>query len=513
MSDALPQISTSLRTSESKREKRLLFRSDNPVPISSRAFDALLLPDHRPRARYSREGEDLMAAIWPDTVVRRENNLNQIISTHRRDPRGISWCESLYRDRFRQRLPLAFCRFMRERWTLREEHTHIRIGVLPFENLGAGVEREYLSDGLTEETIAMIGQIDPNHFSVIGRTSVMSYKKTTKTLTDIGRELDASYLIEGSLRAEGERLRITCKLIRVRDQLQIWSASYDREPGSLLAFQRELALAIAEQVRLQLSPGRLKALANRQTHNPDAYDLYLRGRYYFNQFAPLATRRSIDYFTQAAASGPRIMRWPGPALPRTLSHPARFRETTAPLALLSRAREAAENALRSDPHLAEGTNILRLLPFVAGLGLGGCREGFSRRPLSQTQTMHSLLACSGYCCRIFVATRRQLPRSDARELDPLNAMNRALILTNRFCRARHRGRNSICARSSHHRSRVFGSGHFQLAQAFIEVAGLRPRSISDLSPRQAGSAGETARPSRCAASTCWSRTPDSAGDA
>jgi len=102
------------------------------------------------------------------------------------------------------------------------------------------------------------------------------YKSTTKSAAEIGRELAADYLVESSLRAEDTRLRVTSTLVRVRDQVQVWSQSYDREPMSLLGLQLELSTAITEQIRLRLSPGRLETLARRQTQSPDAYDLYLR---------------------------------------------------------------------------------------------------------------------------------------------------------------------------------------------------------------------------------------------
>src|SRR6266849_4278666 len=130
--------------------------------------------------------------------------------------------------------------------------SHVTLAVLPFENLGSDPEREYLADGLTEDTIASLGQINPEHLGAIGRTSVMIYKKTTKTLGEIGSELGASYLVESTLRGEGGRFRVTSKLIRVKDQVQVWTASYDGEPASVLNFQRELSAAIAEQIRLRL---------------------------------------------------------------------------------------------------------------------------------------------------------------------------------------------------------------------------------------------------------------------
>ena len=168
----------------------------------------------------------------------------------------------------------------------------ITIAVLPFENLGSDPERQYLADGLAEETGASLAQVDPERLSVKGRT--MSYKGSGKGIDEIGRELSVDYLVASSIRAEGGRLRITAKLIRVRDQEHVWSQTYDREPTSLLSLQQELSTAIAEQIRLRLSSGRVDALGRRQTRSADAYDLYLRGQNFANQRTPPTTRRAIQ---------------------------------------------------------------------------------------------------------------------------------------------------------------------------------------------------------------------------
>ena len=133
----------------------------------------------------------------------------------------------------------------------------------------------------------------------------MAYKRTRKSLAEIGRELDATYLVESSMRSEGGRVRITSRLIRVPDQVQLWSTSYDSEPGSMLEFQREISAAIGERVRLQLSPERLSAIARRQTRNAEAYDLYLRGRYFWNQLSPVTTRRASEFFARATKLDPQ----------------------------------------------------------------------------------------------------------------------------------------------------------------------------------------------------------------
>ena len=162
--------------------------------------------------------------------------------------------------------------------------SRVTLAVLPFENLGSDPEREYLAAGLTEETSASLAQIDPERLSVKGRT--LRYKGTTKTAAEIGRELSVDYLVESSIRAEGGRLRVTATLIRVRDQEHVWSQSYEREPTSLLGLQQELSTAIAEQIRVRLSPDRVGGFGRRQTQNADAYDAYLRGRYLQSRRTP-----------------------------------------------------------------------------------------------------------------------------------------------------------------------------------------------------------------------------------
>src|SRR5580700_1346112 len=222
--------------------KRLLLRKGQPVPLTPKVFDTLLyLVENRGKVI---EKDDLMGAIWPDTAVE-ENNLNQNISTLRR-VLGENRGENRYIATFPGKGYGFIAHVAYASTAPAEGPSRVTLAVLPFENLSADPEREYLADGLTEETIATLGQIDPDHLSVIGRTSVLSYKRTTKSLAKLGRELAAAFLIESSIRAEGGLLRITSRLIRVSDQVQIWSASYDSEPSSMLAFQRELSAAIAE---------------------------------------------------------------------------------------------------------------------------------------------------------------------------------------------------------------------------------------------------------------------------
>jgi len=227
----------------------------------------------------------------------------------------------------------------------------VTLAVLPFENLSGDPDREYLAEGLAEETIASLGQMDPERMRVVGRTSVMAYKGTTKSLAAIGRELGTDYLVESSIRSEGAQLRVTSKLIRVRDQIQLWSQSYDRQPASMLGLQRELSTAIAEQIQLRLSTDRIDAVAQRQTRNAEAFDLYLRGLNFANQRTPPTTQRAIEYFKRATALDPEYaLAWSGLAMAYAASP---INSDAAPLDVWAPARDAARQAVRADPNLAE----------------------------------------------------------------------------------------------------------------------------------------------------------------
>ena len=177
--------------------------------------------------------------------------------------------------------------------------SRVTLAVLPFEYLGSDPEREYLAAGLTEETSASLAQIDLEHLIVKGRT--LGYRGTAKTAAEIGRELSVDYLLESTLRAEGSRLRVTTTLIRVGDQEHVWSRSYDRDPTSLLGLQQELSTSIAEQIRLRLSRDNLREVRQRQTQNPDAYDAYLKGRYFHSRRTPATNALATQEYERAIA--------------------------------------------------------------------------------------------------------------------------------------------------------------------------------------------------------------------
>jgi len=274
--------------------------------------------------------------------------------------------------------------------------------------------------------------------------------------------LDAAYLIESSIRAEGGRLRITSKLIRTRDQVQIWSASYNSEPGSLLTFQQELSAVIAEQIRLRLSSGRIGALARRQTRNAEAYDLYLHGRHYWNQLSPATTKRAIEYFSKATRCDPEYaLAWSGIA-DAVASMP--IHADVSPLEVLPRAREAALQAVRSEPNLAEAQASVGFVKFWLDWDWQGAEAAFRRAvELDANYPLpHRMLGLLNAHCGRHEMGKAAMRR--ARELDPLLAVHQALsaqvaFLGRDFEAAKQFARQAIVIDAE------FWVGSLQLAQA------------------------------------------------
>jgi TolB-like protein/DNA-binding winged helix-turn-helix (wHTH) protein/Tfp pilus assembly protein PilF len=181
----------------------------------------------------------------------------------------------------------------------------VMLAILPFQNLSDDPEQEYFSDGLTEETITDLGQLTPEQLGVIARTSAMAYKHTNKTISQIGHELGVDYILEGSVRRDGEKVRIAAQLIRVQDQTHLWAQSYDRKLPDFLDVQNELAQVISQQVGLRLTPGQKSGLETTRKVDPEAYDLYLKGLYYWNMLTPTGVSQAINYFQEATKRDPK----------------------------------------------------------------------------------------------------------------------------------------------------------------------------------------------------------------
>ena len=177
---------------------------------------------------------------------------------------------------------------------------YVMLAVLPFQNLSGDPSQDYFGDGLTEEVIAQLGALSPDQLGVIARTTSMAYKHTSKSVEQIGSELGVGYVLESSVRRDGNQVRISVQLIRVHDQVHVWARSYDRQISHSIELQEEVAKAVAEQIEVKLSPS-YKGRTNPHHLDAEANEAYLRGRYFWNQFTPEGYRQAISYFQQAIA--------------------------------------------------------------------------------------------------------------------------------------------------------------------------------------------------------------------
>jgi TolB-like protein/DNA-binding winged helix-turn-helix (wHTH) protein len=188
----------------------------------------------------------------------------------------------------------------------------LMLAVLPFDNLTGDSGQDYFSDGLTEEMITQLGQLDPQRLGVIARTSVMHYKNTRQPLAQIAHELGVQYVLEGSVRRDSQRIRIAAQLISTQDQTHLWAREYDRQLTDLLSLQGEIAEAIASEIQTTLRSKEERPVVARsgplspQTYK--AYDLYLQGRYYWNKRTPEGFRQAIESFRQATEQDPAYAR-------------------------------------------------------------------------------------------------------------------------------------------------------------------------------------------------------------
>lgn len=224
------------------------------------------------------------------------------------------------------------------------------LAVLPFTH-ASGAYATDLVAGLHEEVIAALGQIDPERLRVLSRRSTVAYDAAGKSPAQMGRELGVDYLVEGTIREQGANWHLTFTVVNVRDQVHVWSRTFDRDRSSLPDLQTELGRAVAQQIRRRLSPRQDQALVRRQARNPQAYEHYLRGRVLWAKTNRAAIFAAIDEYRQATALDPGYaLAHAGLAdaysvLPITSEVPA--------LDVAGHARQAAIRAVEADGMLAE----------------------------------------------------------------------------------------------------------------------------------------------------------------
>ena len=300
------------------------------------------------------------------------------------------------------------------------------IAVLPFVNLSADPDNEYFSDGITEDIIAQLSKVPD--LKVTSRTSVMQYKNSTKSLREIGTELQAATILEGTVRHAANRVRIVAQLVDSRTDGHIWSETYDRDLTDIFAIQSDVARKIGGALHATLAPTVAANIRRRPTEDFEAYKLYLQGVYHWNKFRPAATQTALELFQQATD------RDPGFALAHAWLANAHFIlalgsgvDPEAPGRAFPNAQAAAERALEIDNTLSDAYATLGIVNFMYDRDWLAAESAFENAtrlvPTSPEPSMKQglFLASAGYHEEGLAAVRTGL------DLDPVSLIVNANI--------------------------------------------------------------------------------------
>ena len=297
--------------------------------------------------------EQLLERLWPDAIVE-DGSLTSHISVLRKvlseGGDGVEFIETLPKRGYRFVAPATLV----DTETRSKDVSRTMLAVLPFENLSEGERYDYFSDGLTEEMITQLARLSPEHLGVIARTSSMQFKSTTKNIAQIGSELGVSHVMEGSVRREGERVRVTAQLIRVSDESHLWAQNYDRALHDVLQVQGEVARAVARETHIQLTAQQSQRIdpSLTRTVDPQAYELYLRGRHFWNRRTEESIRKSIECFEHALRLDHRFASAHDGISDAHTMLACRGMAPTAEAFHMAKA--AARQAVRLEPELGEG---------------------------------------------------------------------------------------------------------------------------------------------------------------
>lgn len=273
-----------------------LRKHNTKLKLHRQSFEVLLMLVEHPGEVVTRE--EVRARLWPEeTFVDFEHSVNTAINKVRQ-----ALSDSPEKPRYIETVPRVGYRFLAPVEKLgAHDGRRVILVVLPFENLSGDPAQEYFSDGLTEETITDLSVLASEQMGIIARTSAMQYKGTKKSIAKIGDELGADYALEGSVRRDGNHVRISAQLIRTRDQTHLWAKNYDRDLQDILAVQDDLGREIARQTHIALTPREAAHAFLTRAWNPEAYDAYLRGRSWFHHLKRAELLKSAECFERAIA--------------------------------------------------------------------------------------------------------------------------------------------------------------------------------------------------------------------
>ena len=393
---------------------RELRKGKQRIRLQEQPFEILRLMLERPGDVVTRE--ELARHLWPKgTFVDFEHSLNAAVKRLR-----AALGDDADNPRFVETLPRRGYRFIA---SLRDGETvailpvtsdfKARLAVLPFANLSGDPAQEYFSDGLTEEMVLQLGRLGRGRIAVISRSSSNAFKGSGRRAREIGEVLRADYLLEGSVRRDGDRVRITAKLVESSSEAHLWTDAYERSLTDYLSVQAEVAVRIAQSLAVELLPEQ----PVQPSHNAAAYQTYLKGRYYWNLPGDQGFPQAIEYFTQACEADPTFAAAYAD-LARTHTARAEY-YTLVPRTALETARPIADRALALDPHLSHAhlavANIRAMLDWDWEGAEAGFRQAIALNPSSDgAHRWYGLLLVGlGRSAEAVRESQR------ARELDPL----------------------------------------------------------------------------------------------
>jgi len=350
-------------------------------------------------------------------------------------------------------------------WSNRPTSAIRSLAVLPFESLSNDASQDYFADGMTDELISDLGQISA--LRVISRTSVMSYKHARKPLPEIARELNVDAVVEGTVLRSGNQVRITAQLIEASADKHLWSQSYEGELRNTLALQNDVAKTIADQIRINLNPQEQAALKKVRVVDPEAFEAYLKGRYFWNKRTAESLKLALGYFNQAVAKDPTYAQaYSGLADTYALLGDWQYSVMT-PREALPKAKAAAIKALDLDSGLGE-----------AHTSLGFCLDGYdwdfdtAGHEFQRAIELNPGYATAHHWYAWHLSLLGQYDQAidemrKAENLDPLSLiintdLAELLLLAHSYDESILQSRKAIEMEPN------FGLAHYQLGQAYLE---------------------------------------------
>jgi serine/threonine-protein kinase len=293
------------------------------------------------------------------------------------------------------------------------------IAVLPFANMSADADNEYFCDGLAEELLYALAKID--ELRVAARTSAFSFKGKNVNVGEIGRILHVNTVLEGSVRRDGKRVRITVQLVNAAEGYHIWSERYDREMSSIFDVQDEITLAVVDALKLKLLGNQKDAVLKRYTDNTEAYELYLRGRFHYQKYTPGDWLKAIEFFEQALALEPEYA-LAHASLASVLAYCWYF-DVLPPADTAARWLASSQRVLALDPDLDEAHSVMARYHFYYERNWEAAEREFLK-----ALELNKDNAEIWHQYSMFLAVVGRKDESVARavkalELDPLSAMN------------------------------------------------------------------------------------------